>query len=70
MSVVFSAHAALLGSSCSSRTNMYAPDTQNLVPCLDKKYSLIMIKYSKKARRLILKEITRSNPFVLKGLEN
>ena len=41
MSFVFFAHAALLGPSCSSRTNLYAPDTQNLAPCLDKNYSLI-----------------------------
>ncbi len=41
MSIVFFAHAALLGSSCSSRTDVYAPGTQNLVPCLDKKYWLI-----------------------------
>jgi len=42
MSFVFFVHAALLGSSCSSRTDVYAPGTQNLVPCLDKKYSLIL----------------------------
>ncbi len=41
MSFVFFAHAALLGFSCSSRTDVYAPGTQNLAPCLDKKYWLI-----------------------------
>jgi|LWDU01.1.fsa_nt_gi hypothetical protein len=61
MSFVFFAHAALFGSSCSSRTNMYAADTQNLTPCLDKNYSLIMKINMKKTVRLILEEITRSN---------
>jgi len=41
MSFVFFAHAALLGSSRSSRTDVYALGTQNLVSCLDKKYWLI-----------------------------
>jgi len=41
MSVVFFAHVALLGSSCSLRTNLYAANTQNFAPCLNKKYSLI-----------------------------
>ena len=41
MSFVFFAHAALLGSSRSSRTDVYVPGTQNLVPCLDKNYWLI-----------------------------
>ncbi len=40
MSYIFFAHAALLGSSCSSRTDVYAPGTLNLVSCLDKKYLL------------------------------
>jgi len=47
MSFVFFAHAALLGSSCSSRTDVYAPGTQNLVPCLDKKYWLIRKRRSR-----------------------
>ncbi len=46
MSFVFFAHAALLGSSRSSRTDVYAPGTQNLVPCLDKKYWLILKRRS------------------------
>ncbi len=42
MSFVFYAHAVLLGSSRSSRTDVHAPPgTQNLMPCLDKKYWLI-----------------------------
>ena len=67
MSYVFFAHAALFGSSCSSRTNLYAADTQNLTPCLNKNYLLIKFNVLNKARRLILKEITCSNPSVLQG---
>ena len=65
MSVLFLAHAALLDLSSSSRTNLYAPDTQNSAPCLNKKYSLIQIRVLGKVMRLILKEITRANHFVL-----
>jgi hypothetical protein len=67
MSFVFFAHAALFDSSCSSRTNLYAPDTQNLTPCMDKSYSLIKFNVLNKALRRVLKEITCSNPFVLQG---
>lgn len=70
MSYVFFTHAALLGSSCSSRTNLYAADTQNLVPCLDKNYLLIKFNVLDKLRRLILKEITRSNPLFNLVLKN
>ncbi len=41
MSFIFFAHDVLLGSSRSSRVDVYAPGTQNLMPCLDKKYWLI-----------------------------
>ena len=68
MSILFSAHAALLNSSCSSRTNLYAPDTQNLVPCLNKKYSLIGVVALEKLLYRVLKENTCSNPIVLTGL--
>ena len=47
MSFVFFAHAALLGSSRSSRTDVYALGTQNLVSCLDKKYWLIRKRRSR-----------------------
>ena len=68
MSVLFFAHATLLNASRSSRTNLYAPDTQHLAPCLNKNYSLIMINAFKKALRRILKKNTCSNRFVFNRL--
>ncbi len=61
------AHAALLGSSCSSRTNLNAPGTQNLTPCLSKNYLLIKFNVLSKALRSVLKKNTCSNPSVLQG---